>query len=216
MVSERARARGKRHKAAVASRLTQKSNAEIICALSHILRRFKAGEWTDGKAFNTWFKTLDRPTRDAIRCAKWMLRVYAHKEKGYYMLKRPGRELEKFGLRWVDWSQLNPDLFIDRSILAFDLEHRDLWRMVKSYLVGEALSPIDGCFTPWQQPAPMDFLGREASDPIAAGFQSDIRDQLGLNDFVAGVHAAAAVDCKPGPSKNVVRIVNGQRFLKPL
>jgi hypothetical protein len=216
MVSQRARDRGKRHKAEVASRLTQKSNPELIAAFVYVMRNFKPGEWTPPEAVNTRFKSLNLRMRDALRCARWVLNIHANRAKGYWMRRHPEIELEKFGLRWAPWWEMNPDLFCDKTIFAFECEHRDLWRMVKSYLLGEALSPIDGCFTPWKQPAPMDFLGREASDPIAAGFQAEIRDQLGLNDFVAGVHAAAAVGCKPGPSKNVVREVNGQRFLKPL
>jgi hypothetical protein len=78
-VSERARERGKRRKAAVAGRLTQKSNPELIAALVYVMRHLKAGEWTSreaSEAVNTHFRTLDRRMRDAIRCSKWMLKTH--------------------------------------------------------------------------------------------------------------------------------------------
>jgi hypothetical protein len=215
MVTERARERSKRKKAAIAGRLTQRSNAEIICALAYCLRHYRHGEWTPGEVISARFKSMNRKMRDAEYCARRMLKIHVDKKTGrYYMRKHPEMELEKFGLRWIDWQALNPDLHIDKSIIAFDLEHGNLWRMIKSFLLGEDL-PIDGCFTPWQEPRPMDCVGKQSNDPIAASFQTEIHDQLGLNDFVAGV-AACAQDPKPQRSRNVIREVNGQRFLKSL
>lgn len=217
MVSQRARDRGKRKKAAVASRLTQWSNPELVAALVYCLRRcFKPGEWVPFEPVNAHFRTLGRKKRDVVRAARWMLKIHANKAKGFYMLKHPEAELEKFGLRWVDWSQLNPDLFVDKSILAFSCEHGDLWLMVKAFLLGQELDPTLGCYTPWQAPKPVDSIWRESTNPVAAAFQSDIRDRLRVDDFVGGVQAAVAADSKPELSKNVIREVNGQRFLKPL
>jgi hypothetical protein len=131
------------------------------------------------------------------------------------MRRHPGVELEKFGLRWVDWSSMNCDLFVDRTILAFEIEHRDLWLLVKSFLLGEDLSPIASGYTPWKEPTQTELLTAESSSPIAASFQAEICDTLNVNNsFVAGVQAKA-VQPKP-PPKTVIRETNGQRVKMPV
>jgi hypothetical protein len=150
MVSQRARDRGKKHKAEMAGRLTQDDNPEVIAALAYLMRQFKLPERKPGEkrrsrgnlempaeAFNSHVRTLDCTRRHAIKIAKWMLKVhYDGKNDRYYMRRHPRVELEKFGLGGVNWSQLNPDLRIDGTILAFEGEHQDLWLLVKNFLLG--------------------------------------------------------------------------------
>lgn len=216
MVSQRARDRGKKNKAAVAGRLTKQSNPEIIAALAYCIPRFKAGEWTPGEAISAHYKTLDRRMSDAVYCARRMLKIHCDKKTGrYYMRRHYGIELEKFGLRWVDWSQLNPDLCCDRTILAFELEHQDLWLLVKSFLLGQDLSPIASGYTPSKELTQTELLSKESFNPLVTDLQAEIRDRLNAGDsFVASVQAKADARpaiLKPGPSKTVVREVNGQR-----
>jgi hypothetical protein len=220
MVSQRARDRGEKNKAVVAGRLTKRSNPEIIAALVYCMRQFKPGEWTPGEAISAHYKTLNRRMNDAVYCARRMLTIHCDKKTGrYYMRRHPEIELEKFGLRWVDWSQLNPDLCCDRTILAFELEHQDLWLRVKSFLLGEDVCSIEGCYTPWREPTQTELVTMPSSDPFNAGLQAEICEKLSVNDsFVAGVQAKAAQPniLKPGPPKSAVREVNGQRFKKPV
>ncbi len=215
MVSQRARDRGKKNKAAVAGRLTKRSNPEIIAALAYCIRQFKAGGWTPGEAISAHYKTLDLRMRDAVRCAKWMLRVHANKETGrYYMRRHPGVELEKFGLRWVDWSRLNPDLCPDKTILAFELEHQDLWLRVKSFLLGQDVCSIEGSYTPWRESTQTELLTKESSNPFVAGLQVEIRDKLNHSDFVTGLQTKVAQNGGlKQPAKNgTVREKNGCKY----
>jgi hypothetical protein len=208
MVSQRARDRSKKRKAAVAGRLTQKSNPEIISALVYCLRRcFRAGDWTPFEPVNAHFKTLDRKRKDAVKCARWMLKIHANQAKGWYMLRHPEINLERFGLRWVDWSQMNPDLYIDKTIMAFDLEHQDLWQLVRSWLLGEDLDPIASGYTPIKATAHTE------SNPLASYLQPEIGEKLG-DPFVSSVQAKATQP-KPGP-KTVIREVDGVRMKVPI
>lgn len=215
MVSQRALDRSKRKKAAIAGRLTPASNADLIAALVYCLRRFKHGEWTPAGPINAHYKTLNRRMRDAVYCAKRMLMIYWNKEKDSYFLRRhPEIELEPFGLRWIDWQSLNPDLYGDSTILMFESEHQNLWKLVQNFLLGEKPCPgVDSSYTPKQkQSATPEFPSKESFDFLAAHVQAEIADKVGNG---TGIPWAKAAQPESAP-KVVIREINGEKFRKPL
>jgi hypothetical protein len=143
--------RGKRKKAKIAAELT--SVEMIVACLSWLINNCVHGGWTPMKTVDSQRNLLNGVWKKHFWAASRMLKLKPSAPKGgYFMRAKPGIELEKFGLNHVDWSRLNADLSIDASIVIFSQSHKALIARVKSFLLGEQIDPLFGCFAPYEPP----------------------------------------------------------------
>jgi hypothetical protein len=197
MVSQAALDRSANKKKKIAKRLTKKSNAELFAAIAWALRHFAHGGWIPVEPTQSFITKLPVRWKDACKCARLILKVHPNKEKGWYMQPDPLKELEPFHLRFIDWSTLNPDLCLDKTIQLIEREHPNLWLCVKSYLVGDGAYLVHGSWEPWTEPTISEVVTKKQPQYWLASHQAAIRDQLDVTD-PKEMHEAKLNGYRPG------------------